>query len=575
LPVSDPVGTLLAGDPYALTHRPCPENAIVTGPTEGSTQRIEVLLVEDSAGDARLVRQMLAEAHSPVFEVTHVQRLAEALLLLRDGRFDLVLLDLTLPDSRGLETLSRIRDHDSQVPIVILSGHEDEALAVEAVQKGAQDYLFKNDIDHSMVRSIRYALERKRIEEALRESNRQLELALEELQKTQQQSIRQERLRALGEMAGGVAHSFNNSLTPILGFSDLLLDRPENLENRGMVRLRLEMIRAAAQDAATMVRRLREFYRNRQAGELLVPANLNQVIGQAISLTQPRWKDQALAAGVDIRVVTELQDLPPFVCNEADARECLINLIFNSVDAMPDGGTIQVRTSTEDDHIIVRVSDTGAGMTEEVRLRCLEPFFSTKGKRGSGLGLATVYGFVQRHRGTIDVESESGKGTTFILRLPVQNGPKPGDKKPETAPKAAATPGRGGEHDQQAAGGPRPKRVLVVDDEPLVRGVITAYLTCDGHVVEAAVDGRDGLERFRAGKFDLVLTDKAMPEMNGERLSMLIKELAPDMPIILLTGFEDFVNANGEQPKSVDLVLAKPLTLDDLRAAIVKVTAPR
>jgi CheY-like chemotaxis protein len=330
------------------------------------------------------------------------------------------------------------------------------------------------------------------------------------------------------------------------------------------------MIRAAAQDAAMMVKRLREFYRNKQAGELLIMADINKVIGQAISLTQPRWKDQALAAGINIKLAPELQELPPFVCNEADLRECLINLIFNSVDAMTTGGVITIKTSIEDDHIVIRVRDTGSGMTEEVRLRCLEPFFSTKGKRGSGLGLAMVYGFVQRHRGTIDIESEPGKGTTFVLRLPLQKAPE--QKKDESVQRSAK---RQEDPEKGRAGGPRPKRVLIVDDEPLVRGVITAYLTCDGHAVEAATNGKDGLERFRSGQFDLVLTEKAMPEMNGERLAALIKEISPDMPVILLTGFEEIMSSSGEQPKSVDLVLPKPVALDDLRHAIAKVTEGR
>ncbi|MFQ5897234.1 MAG: ATP-binding protein [Candidatus Methylomirabilia bacterium] len=403
--------------------------------------------------------------------------------------------------------------------------------------------------------NARDVAERKHAEEELQESNRLLEAALVELESTQQQIIQQERLRALGQMASGIAHDFNNALSPILGFSELLLIDPEHLDNKEKVTEYLRIMNTASRDAANVVSRLREFYRPREENEILRPVDLSQLAEQSIQLTQPRWKDQALAGGITIRIETDLQKVPPVAGNEADLREVLTNLIFNAVDAIPESGTITLRARPDGEHAVLEVSDTGTGMTEEVRQRCLEPFFSTKENRGTGLGLSMVYGIIQRHQGTIDIESEPGKGTTFIIRLPVQTEQVAGDAKPE-----ARAPSRR-------------LRVLVVDDEPLVCRVMTDYLTSDGHTVETATNGREALEKFRAGQFDLVVTDQGMPEMSGDRLAAAIKRLAPDKPVILVTGFGKTAKADDDKPADVDFIVSKPVPLTALRQALAKVMA--
>jgi ligand-binding sensor domain-containing protein/signal transduction histidine kinase/CheY-like chemotaxis protein len=402
----------------------------------------------------------------------------------------------------------------------------------------------------------RLVQERRQAEEALQESNRRLEQALGELRRAQEHVIQQERLHALGQMASGIAHDFNNALAAILGYSELLLMRPANLSNPGKVMEDLRAINTAAKDAANVVRRLREFYRHREEGEIFLPVDLHQLIGQAISLAQPKWKDQTQASGLAISVKTNLQPVPPVPGNEADLREALINLIFNAVDALPGGGTIIISARAEGEQVVVEVSDTGTGMTEDVRQRCLEPFFTTKGERGTGLGLAMVYGVIQRHKGEIAVESEPGKGTTIIIRLPIYAAlPAADEKQPVAAPT-------------------RSLHILVVEDEPQVRQIMIHYLSGDGHTVEAAANGREGLDKFRAGRFDLVVTDQAMPEMSGDQMVAAIKHLAPRMPIILLTGFGDFIDAAGERPAGVNIIVSKPVTLSALRQAVAKVTAP-
>ena len=385
-----------------------------------------------------------------------------------------------------------------------------------------------------------------------RESEERLKHVLEELRDTQQQVIQQERLRALGGMASGIAHDFNNALVSVLGFSELLLQHPETFADTQKTRQYVEMMNTSAKDAGNIVNRLREFYRHREGREVFGMIDLNQLIAEAITLTQPRWKAQAEARNVTVTIQKDLQDIPFVAGNASELREVLTNLIFNAVDAMPRGGTIVIRTRSDAKRVTFEVSDTGTGMTDEVRQRCLEPFFTTKGEHGTGLGLSMVYGTVQRHRGTVDIESKVGQGSTFIIRLPHQ------PPEPQSAPL------------------PQPMkvlphlRVLVVDDEPMVCNIISEYLKSDGHSVEVGDRGRSGLEKFRSGPFDLVIVDRAMPDMGGDQVAAAIRSIDLNIPIIMLTGFGGMMNDAEERPAGVDLVVGKPVTIDGLRSAVTE-----
>ena len=560
-------------------------------------QNIQVLLVEDNEEHVQLLRRLLLESDNPVFEVTQFSALRPALDALVMPGFSLVLLDLSLPDSAGLETFMRMKERAPDLPIVVLSGTDDETLAVETVQRGAQDYLVKGRVDDRiLVRSLRYALERKkaqhelkqarddlerrvaertsellaanenlqkevaerkRVENALLESNRQVGEALEKLRETQEQVIQRERLHALGSMASGIAHDFNNALAPILGFSEVLLRSPEALRDEPRARGYVEMIHTAAEDSAKIVARLREFYRYREENDLFTPVSLNDLIQQVISLTEPRWKDQAQASGVNVTIKTELENIPTVSGNEAELRELLFNIVFNAIDAFPERGTITFRTSTRERSALLQVADTGIGMTEEVRSRCLEPFFSTKDKRGTGLGLGIVYGIVRRHDGTIEIDSAPGHGTVVTISLPLYK-----EKRTLARPEPEGVM-------------ERPLHILVVEDEPLVREIIKVYLSEDRHKIETASNGREGLEKYRAGIYDLVLTDRAMPEVNGDILAAEIKKINPHQPVILLTGFGDLMTGAGEKPEGVDLVMSKPFTLNSLRQAMTKAIRSR
>jgi len=383
-------------------------------------------------------------------------------------------------------------------------------------------------------------------------SKQRLQQALEDLKSAQEQVIQQERLRALGGMASGIAHDFNNSLVGILGLTELLLHRPDAMEDKAKARRYLEMINTTAKDAGKVVNRLREFYRFREHREAMEMVDLNCLIEEAISLTEPRWKTQAQTRNISITVHRDLQEIPMVAGNVAELREVLTNLIFNAVDAMPRGGIISIRTRCDGDRVMLEVSDTGHGMTEEIRRRCFEPFFTTKGAHGSGLGLSMVHGILQRHQATIDIKSEVDKGSTFSIHFA-----------PQSTPPQTASP-------VQPAGTVQNLHVLVVDDEPIVREVITEYLTVDGHQVETADGGRDGLEKFQKNQFDLVFVDRAMPDMNGDQVAIAIKSANPVVPVVMLTGFGAMMEATGERPAAVDLVIGKPVTIDGLRAAVAE-----
>ena len=396
---------------------------------------------------------------------------------------------------------------------------------------------------------------RHRSEAALQQSHRMLEETLLQLKTTQQQMLQQERLRAMGQMASGIAHDFNNSLSPIVGFAELLMRSPDL--PRETTQTYAQLINTAALDAASVIRRLRELYRDRDESPVDRSVDLRRCIDEVVALTRPRWKDQALGQGIAIRVGTRVADVPGFPGDAAGIREMLANLIFNAVDAMPKGGTITVRARAEGAWVRLEVSDTGTGMSDEVRQRCLEPFFTTKGQHGTGLGLSLVHATVERHGGTLAIESEPGRGTTFIVRLPIKDGP-------------AAT---GADVDSPES--LRPLHILLVDDDPLVRMSVVAQLNSQAHIVETAANGREGLDRFASGRFDLVVTDRAMPEMGGDQLAATIERSAPDTPVIMLTGFGDLMSAKGEHPPGVDAVVGKPVTLDALTQAILRVIARR
>jgi signal transduction histidine kinase/ActR/RegA family two-component response regulator len=390
-----------------------------------------------------------------------------------------------------------------------------------------------------------------------------LQRAYEDLRLTQQAVMQQERLRVLGQLAGGIAHDINNALSPAALYAQLLLERGGSLSNEA--RNYLTVIQRAIHDVGRTVGRMRMFYRPRELEPALSSIDLNELLQQVMDLTQVRWKNMPDERGIVIRVETELAPgLPPIMGAENEIRDALTNLVFNSLDAMPEGGTLTLRSrmgaSARDGNlargVCVEVCDTGVGMTEAVRARCLEPFFTTKGGRGTGLGLAMVYGMAQRHSAELEIDSQPGGGTTVRLAFPMA---PLGEARPPAAHSGATVP----------------LRILLVDDDPVLLRSLCDVLESDGHCVTPADDGQRAIDEFLAARergesFATVITDLGMPNVNGRTVAAAVKSAAPQTCVILLTGWGQRVQGDDTLPEHVDWVLSKPPRLDELRGALMR-----
>jgi signal transduction histidine kinase/CheY-like chemotaxis protein len=394
-----------------------------------------------------------------------------------------------------------------------------------------------------------------------------LQQAYQDLQQTQQVVMQQERLRALGQMASGIAHDIKNALSPVTLYTQSLLEMEPNLSAR--TREYLETIQRAIEDVAQTVARMREFYRQHEPQLALLPVDLNQLVKQVLDLTRARWSDIPQQRGIVIGLRMELADRPPAVLGvESEIREALINLIFNAVDAMPNGGTLTVRTHVVSDAdgpgrdlLQVEVIDDGVGMNEETRRRCLEPFFTTKGERGTGLGLAMVYGVARRNNAEVEIRSAVGEGTTVSLSFPV--------------PTIATASSRA----EPGLAMPPRLRLLLIDDDPLLLKSLRDTLEADGHVVATANGGAAGIEAFRAAQdhgepFASVITDLGMPNIDGRKVASAVKDASPTTPVIMLTGWGRQLMSGEEIPPHVDHLLSKPPKLRELRETLAQCCGP-
>jgi signal transduction histidine kinase/CheY-like chemotaxis protein len=393
-----------------------------------------------------------------------------------------------------------------------------------------------------------------------------LQKAYNDLRQSQQTVMQQERLKALGQMASGVAHDINNALSPVVGFSELITQTESSLSESG--KKHLQFIKTAGEDIAHIVKRLREFYRPRSESEPLQSLNPGVIAKQVIDMMQPRWRDIPQVHSINIEMRTDFDPgTPEFAGIESEVREALTNLILNAIDALPKGGIITVRTrglelagknGQASTFAVLEVSDTGVGMDEQTQKRCLEPFFSTKGKRGTGLGLARVYGVVERHQGKIEIESKPGEGTTMRILFAV--------RKLNTA-QIEKTP----ESDEP----PPPLRILCIDDEPALRTLVQEILENDGHEIEMADGGQAGIKAFEAAMqrkdpFDVVITDLGMPMVDGHAVARAVKSQSAT-PVIMLTGWGAFFKGDGDVPTEVDGILSKPPRLREIRSMLRRV----
>jgi signal transduction histidine kinase/CheY-like chemotaxis protein len=372
-----------------------------------------------------------------------------------------------------------------------------------------------------------------------------------EQERIREQFSQIEKLSALGELASGVAHDFNNTLAGILGRAQLIMrtNDPEKIA-RG-----LNIIIKTAEDGAKTVKRIQDFARQRRDHDF-ESVSIDQILLDVSEITRPRWKDRAEAANVQISLDLQIRSKAKVMGDESELREVLVNMVFNAVDAMPDGGQLTLATYDIDDSVVIMVADTGSGMAPEVKSRIFDPFFTTKGKAGMGLGLAVSFGIIRRHEGSVKVDSEVGMGTKFMISLPKAEVTEEANIPEVESPKSQAS-------DPHSANIPHTfsenqAKILVVDDEAPVRELLRDMLEHEGCRVYMAPGSREALGLFELHQFDGVFTDVGMPGMSGWELAHAIRQRNKTIPIAVVTGWGEAVGSDEQKEAGVDWVIAKP-----------------
>ena len=606
--------------------------AVLHKPLSLPTYRL--LLVEDNRGDRDLMREQLSEIHDFNLTIDDAGTLREAMALVAGQHYDSLIIDLNLPDSYGLDTLTAMRRACPDTPIVVLSGENRSSLQDEVLRAGAQDFLNKNASGTElMARAMLYSLERHRaeamrrhIEQSLTEShdgvvvtdengvvlfvnqaalallgrsasdfvgeqfgfsiheNQALEVEIVHARERRTAELRvvpytwnhrpaylatlrdvtertrlaeqlrhAQKLEAVGQLAGGVAHDFNNILTVVLASAEIVL---EELDEQHPARRSILDIQQAGRRAAALTRQLLTFARRHVTAPKVL--DLNESVTNILKMLER-------LIGEHVQIVLSLDPEPPYVLVDPDQMsQVLTNLIVNARDAMPRGGTITIRTSTTilDDaaavfwgltagrYVVLSVRDTGEGMTREVTERVFEPFYTTKKDRGTGLGLSMVHGIITQSGGQIKVDSQPGSGTTFTILLPFATRP--------------AERGRQARASLDALGGS--ERILLVEDEESVRTVASDILTKSGYRVVSVHSSEAALDLWlqRTEPFDLVITDVVMPGMTGWELGERIHAHAPDQEIIYMSGYSHEVLQQHGAALSTFTLLQKPFTKLDL-----------
>jgi len=376
-----------------------------------------------------------------------------------------------------------------------------------------------------------------------------LESAYESLKRAQDRLIQTEKFRALGEMAGGVVHDFNNILTSILGRVQLLwkkMEKEKPKEGEDLIR-NLRLIEKSASDGANILSRIQKFTKTKKDTTFSF-VDLNEIVEDSLEMTRSYWRDQAILSGIQIEVRKELENIGKISGNATELREVLTNLIINAVDAMPEGGTLTLKTEEDQRLIYLKVSDTGTGMTQEVKNKIFEPFFTTKGDRGTGLGMSVAYSILSRHEGEIEIESSPDLGSTFTIKLPKCIEVRKGEEIKTLSKEKAG--------------------VLIIEDEKNIREVLKEMLSTEGYEVTCVAKGKEGIELFKKKKFDLVITDLGIPGMSGWEVADQIKSINPSTPVVLSTGWGVKFDPVKMKSKNVDQVIKKPFNLKQVLEVI-------
>ncbi len=505
------------------------------------SERLRALIVEDREDDELLLVRELTRGG---YEVSHRRvETPEALEAALDDRWDIVFADYSMPRFTGLQALSIVRGRTTELPFMFVSGTIGEAVAVEAMKAGADDYFLKHDL-HRLIPAVGRTL---RDAEARRERSR-LETEVRQAQ----------RLESLGRLAGGIAHDFNNLLTAILGHADFLLNDPELGSQQ---RHDVGQILGAGERARRLTNQLLAFSRRQVLS--LGSVDLNRVVADLTPML-------GRLLGEPVHVTTRLAEgLGSVRADVGQMEQVIMNLAVNARDAMPGGGRLTIETSEvrlegdphddtalpAGDYVRLRVVDTGVGMDEETMAHLFEPFYTTKPEgEGTGLGLATVYGIVKQSGGDIQVESAPGEGSRFDLFLPREVAPAARPTTPESR--------------RTASGGT--ETVLVVEDEEAVRKLVSRALERRGYRV-VAVDGAEAADRVLDDpdvSIDLLLTDAVLPDRSGKSIADAARARRPGLPVLYMSGYAATTLGQRGELDVGDTLLHKPFTASELAEAV-------
>jgi len=616
-----------------------------------------ILLVEDNDDHALLACTALSGSEWN-FQIERAASADECFAMLQETNYDAIVLDYSLPKRSGLELLQEIAEIGYNIPVIMITSHGDENIAVEAMKTGAYDYVSKVDdyltklplVLEKAIEAHEMATERIELQSRIEESENRLrnifenvEVGVIEMQedrsisyanprakhylnitdeheavnicalfpensggksecisdiidncfkngesinceakygnkrfsisitpirengasvkqlimalmdvtdqkRLQQQLVQSERIRVLGRMASGVAHNFNNILAAILGRIEIMLMNPSDGTE---IEKGLRIIQQAALDGADTVKRIQEFTRVAKQRES-TKLGVNDVVRNAIRMTEPGWKDQTQRDGVNIDVLTEFNSRLSIAGSASALSEALTNMIFNAVEAMPDGGTLSIKTYDEADKACISISDTGSGIAPEVVGSIFEPFFTTKGVGYAGLGLSVAYGIINRHEGEIRVDNAISGGATFTIRLTAHA---------EKEEKEEAT---------IIDTDPEKANILIIDDEENIRELLTTILTRYNYNAVTASNGMAGITAFQNGSYDVVFTDLGMPEMSGWEVAERLKAINPSITVVLVTGWGIELDKDELKEKSVDFVISKPFRIQQILEVVSK-----
>lgn len=485
----------------------------------------KILVIDDEATIRNGLKELFAADGHTVFVVGNVK--AGQKIFQNEGP-DIALININMLKIDGIEVLIRFKKLSPKTEIIAITRDRDMKYAIDAIKAGVFDYIKDPINPEELSITIHRALEK---------------------QALFQQLIQSERLKALGEIASGVAHNINNILTIVLGHIRLLQSMPKD---KGILEDAINVISKSAWDGAQLIRKFQTFSRNNCHKEKFVPLDINYIIRESIEFTKPRWKDEAQFHNVRYSVkCNNLTDAVFVSGNPGEMREVFVNIINNALDAMPEGGELSFSTNINGSKVLISIADTGIGISEELCEKIFEPFFTTKYGKGIGLGLSTAYAIINEHKGAISVRSAAGKGAEFNIKLPIIS-------KSDIEEKSSVTP----------VDGTEAATVRVIDDEKEICAIVAKVLTGAGHKVLTAQTGKAGIEIFRNNHIDLVLCDLTMPDMSGWDVARTIHNLESKKrhktPMVIFTGWGDTLEPSKLAKTGVNMVISKPLDNNQL-----------